>query len=150
MSFVESLLSRAAKYGKTIMLAEGDDKRVAKAAEILTAKKVCKVVLVGNEDAIKAKFPEINLAGVAFDDPETSANTAKYANLLYELRKAKGMTEEAALNMVKTNKMFYSACALKSGDVDGVVGGAVYSSADVSRAAFMVVKAAPGISSVSS
>ena len=150
MSFVDNLLSRAAKYGKTIMLAEGDDKRVAKAAEILTAKKVCKVVLVGNEQAIKAKFPEINLAGVAFDDPETSANTAKYASLLFELRKAKGMTEEQALTMVKTNRMFYAACALKSGDVDGVVGGAVYSSADVSRAAFMVVKPAPGISSVSS
>lgn len=150
MSFVENLLCRAAKYGKTIMLAEGDDARVAKAAEILTKKNVCKVVLEGNEEEIKSKFPELDLSGVIFDNPATSENTSKYANLLFELRKSKGITEDMALNMVKTNKMFYAACALKAGDVDGVVGGAVYSSADVSRAAFQVVKPAPGIGSVSS
>ena len=60
------------------------------------------------------------------------------------------MTEEQALNIVTNNNMFYACVALKRGDVDGVVGGAVFSSADVSRAAFQVIKAAPGISSVSS
>lgn len=148
--FVENLMSRASKLSKTIALAEGTDVRAAKAAEILTQKNVCKVVLIGNEEEIKSKFPEIDFTGVSFDDPKTSDRRAEYANTLYELRKAKGMTEEQALNIVTTNNMFYACVALKRGDVDGVVGGAVFSSADVSRAAFQVIKAAPGISSVSS
>lgn len=148
--FVENLMSRASKLSKTIALAEGTDVRAAKAAEILTQKNVCKVVLIGNEEEIKTKFPEIDFTGVSFDDPKTSEHSAEYANTLYELRKAKGMTEEQALNIVTTNNMFYACVALKRGDVDGVVGGAVFSSADVSRAAFQVIKAAPGISSVSS
>lgn len=148
--FVENLMSRASKLSKTIALAEGTDVRAAKAAEILTQKNVCKVVLIGNEEEIKTKFPEIDFTGVSFDDPKTSEHRAEYAKTLYELRKAKGMTEEQALNIVTTNNMFYACVALKRGDVDGVVGGAVFSSADVSRAAFQVIKAAPGISSVSS
>lgn len=148
--FVENLMARASKLNKTIALAEGDDIRDAKASEILTKKGVCKVVLIGNEEQIKAKFPEIDFTGVIFDDPKTSEHRAEYASTLYELRKAKGMTEEQALNIVTNNNMFYACVALKRGDVDGVVGGAVFSSADVSRAAFQVIKAAPGISSVSS
>lgn len=148
--FVENLMNKASKLNKTIALAEGTDVRAAKAAEILTKNGVCKVVLIGNEDEIKAKFPEIDFAGVSFDDPKTSDHRAEYANTLFELRKAKGMSEEQALNIVTTNNMFYACVALKRGDVDGVVGGAVFSSADVSRAAFQVIKAAPGISSVSS
>lgn len=148
--FVEDLMARASKLGKTIALAEGFDIRAAKAAEILTKKGVCKVVLIGNEEEAKAQFPEVDFTGVAFDDPKTSAHVEEYAKTLYELRKAKGMTEEQALSLVKTNNMFYACVALKRGDVDGVVGGAVFSSADVSRAAFQVIKAAEGISSVSS
>lgn len=148
--FVENLMKRASLLGKTIALAEGFDVRAAKAAEILTKKNVCKVVLIGNEAEIKAKFPEVDLTGVAFDDPKTSKHIDEYASTLYELRKAKGMTEEQARQIVTSNNMFYACVALKRGDVDGVVGGAVFSSADVSRAAFQVIKAAPGISSVSS
>lgn len=148
--FVENLMNRASKLSKTIALAEGFDVRAAKAAEILTSKGVCKVVLIGNEAEIKSKFPEIDFSGVLFDDPATSEHRQDYADTLYELRKAKGMTPEQAMNLITTNNMFYACVALKRGDVDGVVGGAVFSSADVSRAAFQVVKAAPGISSVSS
>ncbi len=150
MNFFDGLLERAGKLGKTIALVEGDDIRVAKAGEILTAKNVCKVVLIGNEQNIKAKFPEINFDGISFEDPATSENKAKYANLLFELRKSKGMTEEQADKIVSTSNMYFACLALKSGDVDGVVGGAVLSSADVARAAFQVIKAGKGISTISS
>lgn len=148
--FVENLMNRAAKLGKTVALAEGFDKRACKAAEILTKKGVCKVVIIGNADEIKAANPEIDFTGVAFDDPKTSAHKEEYAAKLFELRKAKGMTEEQALSLIETNNMFFACVALKLGHVDGVVGGAVFSSADVLRAAFQVIKPAPGISSVSS
>ncbi len=148
--FLDNLLIRASKLNKTIVLAEGTDVRVAKAAEILTKKDVCKVILIGNKEQIEAKFPDMDFSKVIFDDPATSENTKKYADKLFESRRTKGMSEEVALKTVKGNNMFYACCALKCGDADGVVGGAVFSSADVSRAAFQVVKAAPGIKCVSS
>ena len=148
--FLDNLMARASERQKTIALAEGFDIRACKAAEMLTKDGVCKVVLIGDEAEAKAKFPEVDFTGVKFENPANSENLEKYANTLFELRKSKGMTIESARQIVSTNNMFYACVALKSGDVDGVVGGAVYSSADVSRAAFQVVKAAPGISSVSS
>lgn len=148
--FLDNLMERAAKVQKTIALAEGFDIRACKAAEILTKQGVCKVILIGDEAEAKAKFPEVDFTGVKFENPATSENRARYAETLYELRKAKGMTLEAAEKIVSTNNMFYACVALKMGDVDGVVGGAVFSSGDVLRAAFQVVKPAPGINSVSS
>ena len=148
--FLDNLMERAAKVQKTIALAEGFDIRACKAAEILTKQGVCKVILIGDEAEAKTKFPEVDFTGVKFENPATSENKARYAETLYELRKAKGMTLEAAEKIVSTNNMFYACVALKMGDVDGVVGGAVFSSGDVLRAAFQVVKPAPGINSVSS
>ena len=148
--FLDNLMTRASERQKTIALAEGFDIRACKAAEMLTKDGVCKVVLIGDEQDAKAKFPEVDFTGVKFENPANSENLEKYANILFELRKSKGMTIESARQIVSTNNMFYACVALKAGDVDGVVGGAVFSSADVSRAAFQVVKAAPGINSVSS
>ena len=148
--FLDNLMERAAKVQKTIALAEGFDIRACKAAEILTKQGVCKVILIGDEAEAKSKFPEVDFTGVKFENPATSENKARYAETLYELRKAKGMTLEAAEKIVSTNNMFYACVALKMGYVDGVVGGAVFSSGDVLRAAFQVVKPAPGINSVSS
>ncbi|MDD4839454.1 MAG: phosphate acetyltransferase [Clostridia bacterium] len=150
MKFLDGLYERASKLGKIIALAEGEDFRAAKAAEILTKKKICKVVLIGDERVILEKFPELDLEGVTFENPKTAANSDNYAKVLYELRKEKGMTLEAADKLIRTNAMFYGCVALKMGDIDGLVGGAVFSSADVSRAAFQVIKAKKGITSVSS
>ena len=148
--FLDHLLQRAAKLGKTIALAEGSDPRVIEAADKLTRAKICKVVLIGSESKAREVCRDLKLEGVKFWDPAAGKNVDKYAAKLYELRKEKGMTEEVALRTIKGNNMFYACTALKCGDVDGVVGGAVFSSADVSRAAFQVIKAAPGIKSVSS
>lgn len=149
-NFVENLLLRASKLNKKIALAEGNDIRVATAAETLTKQNICRVVLIGDEEEIKQNFPQLDLSLVEFENPITSPNREKYAKALYEIRKEKGMIEEVALSVVSNNNMFFATIALKLGDIDGVVGGAVFSSADVSRAAFQVIKAAPGIKSVSS
>lgn len=150
MNFLDGLYERASKLGKVIALAEGEDFRVAKAAEILTKKRICKVVLIGDERTITSKYPELDLDGVAFENPKTAANSVNYAKGLYELRKEKGMTLEAADNLVRSNAMYFGCMALKLGDIDGLVGGAVFSSADVARSAFQIIKAGKGISSVSS
>lgn len=148
--FLDELYERASKKNKTIALAEGFDKRAVKAAELLTKRGICKVVLIGNPDETAKKNPEIDLAGVTVVNPATCDKTEEYANLLYELRKAKGMTPEQAKELTLNNEMFFGTLMLKSGDIDGLVGGAVFSSADVLRSAFQVIKPAPGIKSVSS
>lgn len=148
--FLDRLYDRAAAAGKTIALAEGFDPRVLKAAEIITKKNIAKVVVLGDEAMIKTAHPEIDLTGITVVNPATSDKVDAYANKLFELRQAKGMTLEQAYNLVKNQPLYYGAVALKMGDIDGMVGGAVYSSGDVLRSALQVIKAAPGIKSVSS
>ena len=148
--FLDELYERASKKNKTIALAEGFDKRAVKAAELLTKRGICKVVLIGNPDEIAKKNPEIDLAGVTVVNPATCDKTEEYANLLCELRKAKGMTPEQAKELTLNNEMFFGTLMLKAGDVDGLVSGACHSTANTLRPGLQVIKTAPGINTVSS
>ena len=146
---VDSIIKKAKTLGKTIVLCEGEDKRVIEAAAEITKQGIAKIVLVGNEAECKAVAPNVDLTGVEIVDPETSPKTATYANILYEARKAKGMTEEQAAVQAKDRTMF-GALMLKAGDVDGYVSGACHSTANTLRPGLQVIKTAPGIKTVSS
>lgn len=150
MKFLDDLLSRAKILNKKIALCEVEDERVVSAADYLSSKGICKVVLTGNEEKIRKQFPNLKLKDVEFWDVNKYAKTEDYINLLYELRKAKGATIEWARNAVNTDMLTFAALGLKSGDLDGIVAGAVLSSAAVSRVAFQIIKAKPGLNSVSS
>lgn len=150
MKFLDDLLSRAKVLNKKIALCEVEDERVVNAADYLSSKGICKVVLTGNEEKIRKQFPNLKLKDVEFWDVKKYAKTEDYINLLYELRKAKGATIEWARNAVNTDMLTFAALGLKSGDLDGIVAGAVLSSAAVSRVAFQIIKAKPGLNSVSS
>ena len=150
MKFLDDLLSRAKILNKKIALCEVEDERVVSAAEYLSSKGICKVVLTGNEEEIRKEFPNLKLKDVEFWDVKKYVKTEDYINLLYELRKAKGATIEWARNAVNTDMLTFAALGLKSGDLDGIVAGAVLSSAAVSRVAFQIIKAKPGLNSVSS
>lgn len=150
MKFLDDLLSRAKILNKKIALCEVEDERVVNAADYLSSKGICKVVLTGNEEKIRKQFPNLKLKDVEFWDVNKYAKTEDYINLLYELRKAKGATIEWARNAVNTDMLTFAALGLKSGDLDGIVAGAVLSSAAVSRVAFQIIKAKPGLNSVSS
>lgn len=149
MSLLEEIKVKAAKLKKTIVLCEGEDKRVIEAAAKITKEGIAKIVLIGNEAECKKVAPEVDLTGITLIDPLTSDKTAVYANILYEARKAKGMTEEEALKQAKDRTMF-GALMLKAGDVDGYVSGACHSTANTLRPGLQVVKTAPGIKTVSS
>ena len=150
MKFLDDLLSRAKVLNKKIALCEVEDERVVSAADYLSSNGICKVVLTGNEEQIRKQFPSLKLKDVEFWDVSKYVKTEDYINLLYELRKSKGATIEWARNAVYTDMLTFAALALKSGDLDGIVAGAVLSSAAVSRVAFQIIKAKPGLSSVSS
>ncbi|MEG1791276.1 MAG: phosphate acetyltransferase [Clostridia bacterium] len=148
--FLENLYKRASAKQRKIALAESFDPRVVEAASLLTQRKIASVVLIGDEVEVRAKNPNICLDGIEFINPKSYAKTDEYAKLLFELRKSKGMTEEQARELTLNQPLFFGCLMLKSGDVDGLVGGAVFSSGDVLRSAFQVIKPAQGIKSVSS
>lgn len=146
---MDEIKAKAALLNKHIVLAEGEEERIIRAAEIISAKKIARLTLIGNPDVIKAKCPDAKLDGVTIVDPATSPKTKEYAALLYELRKAKGMTLEQAEKLA-LDCSYFSVLMIKAGDADGMVSGAVHSTGDTLRPALQIIKTAPGISTVSS
>ena len=149
MTLLDEIKAKAASLKKTIVLCEGEDRRVVEAAARITREGIAKIVLIGNEEEAKKVAPGVDLTGITLVDPLTSEKTAEYAKMLYEARKAKGMTEEQAAQQAKDRTMF-GALMLKAGDVDGYVSGACHSTANTLRPGLQVVKTAPGIKTVSS
>ena len=148
-TIVETIKKKAAALNKKIVLCEGEDSRVVEAASLCVKEGIAQIVLLGNPDQIKANNPKVDLKGVTVIDPATSPKLEEYASLLYELRKAKGMTEEQAKAQAK-DSTFFGALMLKSGDADGFVSGACHSTANTLRPGLQIIKTAPGVSSVSS
>lgn len=148
-NLIDNIIAKAKTYYKNIVLPEGEETRVIRAAEIINSQKIAKVTLLGNKDIILKKSEDNLLEGVEIISPENSSQLKDYANLLYDLRKNKGLTLEAAYDLAKT-PMYFACLMLKNGDVDGVVAGSTHSTSDVLRPAFQIIKARPGIITVSS
>ena len=146
---MDEIKQKAALLNKHIVLAEGEEERIIRAAEIISEKKIARLTLIGNEEVIRAKCPDAKLDGVTIVDPATSPKTKEYAALLYELRKSKGMTPEQA-EQLTLDCSYFSVLMIKAGDADGMVSGAVHSTGDTLRPALQIIKTAPGISTVSS
>jgi len=151
MAIIDTIFAKAKSNVKHIVLPEGDEKRNIQAAAKIVKEGIATITVLGNLDAVKKAAAETgtDLAGIEIIDPATSEKTASYASLLYELRKAKGMTEEEAAKKV-LDPMYYGILMVKSGDADGLVSGAVHSTADMLRPALQVIKSKPGIKTVSS
>lgn len=138
---------------KKIVLPESEDSRVLKAAAIVAENDYADVVLIGKEEEIKKKCKDENI-NMPYDkiqiiDNITSSKKEMYDNMLYELRKNKGMTLEEAK---KTNedKVYFATMMVKANDADGLVSGAIHSTANTLRPALQIIKAADGIKNVSS
>ncbi len=147
MSLLQSVREKAKLAGKTIVLAEGEEKRVLDAAKEILAEKVAKLILIGRREVIaeKAEFDvnQITIVDLTKDD------LSEYSELLYELRKAKGMEKEQAEKLVK-NPLYLGVMLVKTGKADGMVAGSVNSTGDTLRPALQIIKTAPGIKTVSS
>jgi len=146
----DKLIEKAKHTGKRIVLTETEDERILVAAENAAKMDLCKIVLIGKESELKAHFSAEALKNISFvDNFEENQKRNEYINLLYELRKNKGMTLDIASEQVK-NKLTFAMLMVKSSDADGVVSGAITHTADVLRPAFQIVKVKPGVSKVSS
>lgn len=152
MSAIEKIKAKARADVKHIVLPEGTEPRTVQASAKILKEGVARVTLLGNPEEVRKVAAETgtDLAGVAIIDPATSEKSAAYADLLYELRKAKGMTPEQARELVTKNPLYYGAVMLKAGDADGMVAGAINSTGNVLRPALQIIKTAPGIKVVSS
>lgn len=129
MSLIERVRAKAKSDVKRIVLPEGDEPRTVAAAEIVRREGLAEPILLGG--------------GYAFDKAK------EYADALYELRKAKGLTPEKAAALV-ADPMYYGMMMVKLGDADGLVSGAVHSTGDMLRPALQVIKTKPGMKLVSS
>lgn len=147
MSLLQSIREKSKIAGKTIVLAEGEEQRVLDATKAIVAEKIAKIILVGRKSVIAEKA-DFDLGAVTIVDPEND-DLSEYANLLYELRKAKGMEKEQAEKLAH-DPLYLGVLLVKSGKADGMVAGSINSTGATLRPALQIIKTAPGISTVSS
>lgn len=150
---VSKMAEQVKQDKKKIVLPESEDARVLKAASIVANEGFADIVLIGKEDEILKKCNEENIdfpkSKIEIIDNLTSPKKDYYDNMLYELRKAKGITLEDAKKM-NEDKVYFATMMVKANDADGLVSGAIHSTANTLRPALQIIKAAEGVKNVSS
>jgi phosphate acetyltransferase len=140
--FLAGLVARARPLRKRIVFPEGDDGRVIEAAERLARENIVQPILISQK-------PSLALPGVTFVDPAACDRARNYAALLFERRKAAGVTHAEAQDLAR-QPLYFAALMVAAGDADGTVGGAANTTADTVRAALHAIGPAPGVRLVSS
>lgn len=151
MALIDQIIARAKSNRQRIVLPESLEERTITAADKAIADGLAEIILIGNREEILAYAAKLGLNNIdkaTIVDPATSDKTAEYANLLYELRKNKGMTPEQAAELVK-NPLYFGCLIIKSGDADGQISGALSTTGETLRPALQIIKCAPGINCVS-
>ena len=151
MGLMEEIIERAKANKQRIVLPEGTEERTIKAADMLLADGVADIILIGDPVEITNLAKKHNLQNIekaSIVDPFCNDKKDVYANLLFELRKAKGMTIDKAEKLAE-NPLYLACLMIKNGDADGEIAGAQNTTGDVLRPALQIIKTAPGISVVS-
>jgi phosphate acetyltransferase len=151
LMFEYDLMRRAKTDRKHIVLPEGIEERVLKAAEILLLRGVVEVTLLGGEREVREKITELGLsmAGVNVVDPGASDLREDFGLTYYELRKHKGISKEMAYDLM-ADISYFGTMMVHHGHADGMVSGAVHTTQHTIRPALEIIKTRPGCSIVSS
>ncbi|MBR6223884.1 MAG: phosphate acetyltransferase [Lachnospiraceae bacterium] len=149
MSFIDDIKERARSNKKTIVLPETTDIRTIIAAHKVLREDIANVILIGDKERILEVAGGLDLSGASFVDPFNCEKIDEYASLFANIRKSKGMTFEEAKTILLSNVLYFGCIMVKAGDADGMVAGAINSSANVLRASLQVLKTAPGTKLVS-
>lgn len=149
-ALVSNIIEKAKKLNKTIVLPEGNDKRVLEAAKNISKNKIAKIVLIGKKDEIEKNIGSCDDLSIEVIDSNQYEKKDELIQMLYELRKEKGMTYEDATNLILNNPLYFGAMLVKIGKVDGMVGGACHSTGDLLRPALQIIKTQKGVKTVSS
>ena len=151
MTLIERIIARAQANRQRIVLPEATEERTLTAADRALADGLADLVLLGNIDEIHALASKLGLTHIdeaTLIDPATSPRSEEYAQLLFELRKKKGMTIEEARKKV-LDPLYYGCLIIKNGDADGQISGALSTTGETLRPALQIIKCAPGITCVS-
>jgi phosphate acetyltransferase len=149
--FEYELIERAKAARRHIVLPEGEDDRVLRAADILLRRGVVSLTVLGDVDTVhgRAAGLGVDLDGAQVVDPLSSPERERYGAVYHELRKHKGMTEALAFDALG-DPTYFGTMMVHLGDADGMVSGAAHTTGDTIRPAFEFVKSRPGVSVVSS
>lgn len=151
MKLLDELMKKAKSNPQRIVLPEGNEPRTLQAADEILRENAAKLILIGNEEEIRQMAEERNyhhIREAQIINPETYSKTKQYAELLYDIRKEKGMTSEEAVRLVK-DPLYFGCLMIKSGDADGELAGALNTTGNTLRPAFQIIKTKPGIKIVS-
>jgi len=151
MNLMQDIVKRAQENIQRIVLPEGNEVRTLKAANSLLEDKVADIILIGNPSEIMhlAKHDSLDhIEKATIVDPLNHAKKAVYADILFELRKDKGLSLEQAQKLVE-NPLYLGCLMIKNGDADGEIAGAMNTTGDVLRPAFQIIKTRPDVSVVS-
>jgi len=151
MGLMESIRNKAKQAGKCIVLPEGTEERTLKAADFILKEGIARIILLGDENKIASLAGEWGLANIpkaTIINPKNNPRKAEFAEMLYKIRKNKGLTLEEAEKLVE-DPLYLATLIIKKGEADGEVAGADNATADVLRPAFQIVKTLPGINVVS-
>lgn len=133
--------NKATQATKTVIIPEGWDERVLKAVDAILKQEICKVILLGDEEEIKKKCEgKYDLKDTQIYNPKTAAEKEKFAEILFEKRKHKGMTIEQAKELIE-NENYFAMVMLDQGIGDAVAGSCICSTADLMRPALQVIGA---------
>lgn len=151
MALIDRIMEKARSNVKHIVLPEGEEQRNVQAAAKVVAQGLATLTMLGDPAKVQAVAQQTgtDLTGIEIVDPAASPKAEAYAQALYEIRKAKGMTVEEARKLV-VDPMYYGVMMVKMGDADGLVSGAIHSTGDMLRPALQIIKSKPGIKTVSS
>lgn len=151
MDLINSIIARAKSDKQRIVLPEALEERTLTAADRALADDLAEIILLGNPDEIHAQADKLGLHHIGkatLIDPATSDKAEKYAQLLFELRKKKGMTLEEARKKV-LDPLYFGCLIIQSGDADGQISGALSTTSDTLRPALQIIKCKPGVTCVS-
>ncbi len=151
MDLIQRIIERAKADKQRIVLPEGTEERTLTAADRALADGLAELIILGNIDEIHRLADTLQLKNIdkaTLIDPATSDRREEYAQLLYELRKTKGMTIGQAREKV-LDPLYFGCLIIKNGDADGQISGALSTTGDTLRPALQIIKCAPGITCVS-
>ena len=149
--FEYKLFDMAMRDKKTIVLPEASDERILRAAEIIIRRDIANIVLLGNSKEVRVHYERLglDLADAKIINPLTSDLLDEMTEIFYEMRKDKGLTEDAAKDALLHGN-YFATMMVHLGYADGMVSGAIHSTGETIRPALQIIKTSPNISLVSS
>jgi phosphate acetyltransferase len=148
---LEKIRKRAQTLSRRVVLPEGDDLRVIKAAAIAAKENIAQIILLGDKVELKAlvKDEDIDISKIKVINPVQAPEFREYVKTYYQLRAHKGINLEQAGKVILNNNLYFAALMVRQAQADGFVGGAKHTTSSVARAALQCLERQEGISTAS-